>query len=382
MKKNGFFKTVLFLGMAFFEFLGFGLAGLVPQAQAGQYDCSASVTFDANPKTITDSQSATISGSVILVTPGGVICQIPNTGGKQMQQLRVAVFNKQTSQVLFYITGFTYSKPSSQHSWTINPRQIGAKELADSGLSAAKNLSVTAKVQVSDSSGTYYQLTESSPVGIVVNTTSSVSQIVFSSSGQAGAPLKFSVQNAPNNFGGMTVSINGKESSTKGQIFTVIISEENGFNITGTNNIRAVMTDNNGKEITGTEQSFTFKVGEKVDSSQPGTTDTSKTTVNTTAATDRLYNPIPEEDLTHAFLLVAQGFLAIIGAWAVMFIIVGGFQMVTAAGNEEAIAKAKKTITWAIIGTFVALLSFSIIAIVQNVLRANIKSTTVSTPKK
>jgi hypothetical protein len=90
-------------------------------------------------------------------------------------------------------------------------------------------------------------------------------------------------------------------------------------------------------------------------------------------ATDKLYNPLPEEDLTHVFLLILQGFLGIIGIWAVMFVFIGGFQMVMAAGNEEMYTKAKKTIVWAILGLVVALLSFSIIAIVQDVLQANIK---------
>ena len=92
-----------------------------------------------------------------------------------------------------------------------------------------------------------------------------------------------------------------------------------------------------------------------------------------------LYNPLPEQDLTHAFLVVAQGFLGIIGIWAVMFIIVGGFQMVTAAGNEEMYLKAKKTIVWAILGLLIALMSFSIIAIVEDILKTNIAPVTTGT---
>lgn len=88
---------------------------------------------------------------------------------------------------------------------------------------------------------------------------------------------------------------------------------------------------------------------------------------------DKLYNPLPEEELTHAFLVVVQGFLGIVGIWAVMFIIIGGFQMVIAAGDEEMYTKAKKTLVWAVLGLVVALLSFSIIAIVQDLLGSNIK---------
>ena len=91
-----------------------------------------------------------------------------------------------------------------------------------------------------------------------------------------------------------------------------------------------------------------------------------------------LYNPLPEEELTHVFLVVIQGFLAIVGIWAVIFIIVGGFQMVMGAGNEETYLKAKKTILWAVLGLIIALLSFSVVAIVENLLQADIKPTNAS----
>src|SRR6185436_10706726 len=93
-----------------------------------------------------------------------------------------------------------------------------------------------------------------------------------------------------------------------------------------------------------------------------------------------LYNPLSTNELTATFLVIIQGFLGIIGIWAVIFIIVGGFQMVMSAGNEEAIAKAKKTITWAVLGLVIALLSFSIIAVVENILHTKVQSTNSSQP--
>lgn len=109
-----------------------------------------------------------------------------------------------------------------------------------------------------------------------------------------------------------------------------------------------------------------------------GTTD--PTTPTTDCTGDKpdpnrcLYNPLPESNLTKMFLLLARGFLAIMGIWGVMFIIVGGFRLITANGNEEQITAAKKSITWAIIGVVVAIMSFSIIAIVQNFLPVNIQT--------
>jgi uncharacterized membrane protein len=77
------------------------------------------------------------------------------------------------------------------------------------------------------------------------------------------------------------------------------------------------------------------------------------------------------------FLYIGKGFLALIGAWAVIAIIIGGFRMILAQGNEEAYGQAKKSIQWAVIGVVVALLSFSIIAIVQDLLSANVDTTPI-----
>jgi len=99
---------------------------------------------------------------------------------------------------------------------------------------------------------------------------------------------------------------------------------------------------------------------------------------------DCLYNPLPTGDLTTMFLLIAKGTLGLTAVWAVIFIIVGGFRMVTSAGNEEAYGVAKKTVTWAILGVVIAVLSFSMVAIVEDLLKANIadiRGTTGTTPK-
>lgn len=53
---------------------------------------------------------------------------------------------------------------------------------------------------------------------------------------------------------------------------------------------------------------------------------------------------------------------------AVVVIIIAGFRMVAGGGNPDQIAKAKKTIIWAIIGLAVAFMSFAIVRIVQSLL--------------
>ncbi len=85
-----------------------------------------------------------------------------------------------------------------------------------------------------------------------------------------------------------------------------------------------------------------------------------------------LYNPLPTSSLKDMFLIIVRGFLYMTGIISVIFIIIGGFRMVIAQGDEEAYGVAKKTITWAVIGLVIALLSFSIIAIVENVIGATL----------
>ncbi len=94
-------------------------------------------------------------------------------------------------------------------------------------------------------------------------------------------------------------------------------------------------------------------------------------TSNPTLPTDKLMNPIPTEGLLDTFLGITKGFLAGLAIWAVIAIIFAGFRMVISAGNEEAITQAKKAITWAILGLVIALLSFSMVAIVQNILNVD-----------
>lgn len=60
---------------------------------------------------------------------------------------------------------------------------------------------------------------------------------------------------------------------------------------------------------------------------------------------------------------------ALIGIAAVIVIIVSGFKMVMASGDEAELKKAKQAITWAIIGLIVSLLAFSIVAIIQRLIQ-------------
>lgn len=87
-----------------------------------------------------------------------------------------------------------------------------------------------------------------------------------------------------------------------------------------------------------------------------------------------IYNPLNGVNDILTFLLkMIQFALGFIGTLAVLFIIIGGFRMVLAQGNEEAYGVARKTVTWAVLGLVIAVLSFSIVTIVSNILKSNVQ---------
>lgn len=69
-------------------------------------------------------------------------------------------------------------------------------------------------------------------------------------------------------------------------------------------------------------------------------------------------------DLQATVINVIQWVLGILALVAVVMIIIGGFQWMTAAGNEERIEKAKKVISAAVIGLIIVLLAWAIVIFV------------------
>lgn len=65
---------------------------------------------------------------------------------------------------------------------------------------------------------------------------------------------------------------------------------------------------------------------------------------------------------------VSNAILGIAGVIAVVVLIIGGFQYAAAAGNEDQIANAKKTITYAVIGLVVVALALVIVNTVRVIL--------------
>lgn len=72
--------------------------------------------------------------------------------------------------------------------------------------------------------------------------------------------------------------------------------------------------------------------------------------------------------LTQVFLpALTSGIIGLAGGLAVLFIIVGAIQILTAYGNDEKIANAKKTIIYAVVGLIIALLSYAIVSIIGGI---------------
>jgi hypothetical protein len=65
--------------------------------------------------------------------------------------------------------------------------------------------------------------------------------------------------------------------------------------------------------------------------------------------------------------------LAIAGSVVVIFLIIGGFQYLTAAGNEEQIEKGKKTLVNSVIGLVIIIMAFAIVRIVSNLLLSGVE---------
>ncbi len=360
-------------------FAGFLASIFMPnQAKAGSYDCSASINFNVSPTTITDGQSAVVSGSVTLVTPGGVICTIPGLNNVRMSQLIVSVFDQKSSQEIFYISGFNYSSGSGgQHTWTINPRSIGVKELSQSKLSSASSLSLAGIVKVSDDSNKWYQLTKSSTSNITVNTAAgNMPELIADNySPKLGDTIKVSVKNAPEGWSG-SLNINSQtEIPISSSPYSLKVSTDNGFDDNKKNSVILSLEVNGKSEGVKNNGKIDINVGTVAGNpGDPGDTGNGGGGGMQGQSDKTLYNPISGVDnLTDLLLKIMQGFLVIIGVWSVVFIVLGGFRLVMSQGNEEAVGAAKKTITWAVIGLVVALLAFSIVAIVQNLLGIDIK---------
>jgi len=71
-------------------------------------------------------------------------------------------------------------------------------------------------------------------------------------------------------------------------------------------------------------------------------------------------------DLEDTVVNIIQWALGFLGLIAVIMILIGGFTWLTAGGNEEKVASAKKIISAAVIGLIIVLLAWAIVIFVVN----------------
>lgn len=79
-------------------------------------------------------------------------------------------------------------------------------------------------------------------------------------------------------------------------------------------------------------------------------------------------NAAAQGTLTTNVTQIINFFLGILGLVAVAFLIYAGVLMVTAGGNDEQVGKARKIITYAVVGIVIILLSWTIVTFVTGAL--------------
>lgn len=91
----------------------------------------------------------------------------------------------------------------------------------------------------------------------------------------------------------------------------------------------------------------------------------------TNASSTGICNPLPDTDIQGLIVRIVNYLMGFIAIISVIMIIVGGYQMVFSAGNEEGFKKGRQTMTYAVLGLVLAIMAYSIVAIVENLARSS-----------
>jgi len=83
-----------------------------------------------------------------------------------------------------------------------------------------------------------------------------------------------------------------------------------------------------------------------------------------------LPNPLSCEDLRCVIEKIISKLVELAIPIVVIMVLIGGFQIMTAGGNEEKIKQGKSTIWWAVIGYAIILLADGLVLIIKSVLGA------------
>jgi ABC-type Na+ efflux pump permease subunit len=79
--------------------------------------------------------------------------------------------------------------------------------------------------------------------------------------------------------------------------------------------------------------------------------------------------------IAHLLVVIITWILGFSAAVAVIFLIIGGLQFVSSAGNSDRVTKAKQTILYAVLGIIVIILAFVIVFFINNNLNSAVNTT-------
>jgi len=83
-----------------------------------------------------------------------------------------------------------------------------------------------------------------------------------------------------------------------------------------------------------------------------------------------LPNPLSCENLGCVIKNIISGLVKLAIPIFVIMVLIGGFQIMIAGGNEEKVKQGKSTIWWAVIGYVIILLANGMVLIIESVLKA------------
>lgn len=78
------------------------------------------------------------------------------------------------------------------------------------------------------------------------------------------------------------------------------------------------------------------------------------------------------QELECIFTVLIRNLLSVAGIIFFVMVLAGGFQYLTSGGDPESVAKAHKTLTYAVIGLIAATLSFMVLVVIEFVTGANV----------
>ncbi len=82
---------------------------------------------------------------------------------------------------------------------------------------------------------------------------------------------------------------------------------------------------------------------------------------SSTAENPIVYNPLAANNFNELYLTFIIGFFQVLGLLAILFIVINGFRYITARGDEEQVAQAKKGLQYSVLSILLAAMAYVIV---------------------